>query len=911
MHTNIDQFDERTGKRAKRRPIPTTNDLVRHTEWLLWPILSWGGAPDNAHRVTDSEGHTLHSQLVAKLCSLPAGLFALHLVTGTNRNIRLLPINAERLATTTHALATANHAASKAPREDKGSFVTRPRLHAHLAQLGSRLNALRSFPLEGARKPLLRQCWRVSATDVLPPTAIDAALEEFTEIYRDAARLAAMEYILSASNTDLSRFCSALKQLFTECRCAIAEPERRHGIFLSLIKETEALCPAYLQHIFSSRTRSRITKLEPNPAFPPLVVEAFFRDYLPAKAAACFSPENKARFGFEEVAEWLVGTKLPAFKKGTLIESDSCPDVAAHLRESLRSLAKSPAGPWLNHLATLAGHCAAVGDDPEIPEQLAAWLKACRIHCKQTSDGASIWNVAVTCLERLLDAADGTPENIRLLCGLLSSRGAELVCLHQFQKPSSDAFWKLGAMGTVPLKTVTAIIDLDLVESATNYFTEKPERLKEFTALVEQHRSDWDQLPPYRKRLWTWLFTKMESAALLAKVLQWRDELLSTRKFAFAEVDICLLSLERFLTKVRSNGERKRRESFLSENMPLLERILDESEQCRKSLPEKGFECWKTPAALWSSRFSTFEFAYQWHEAKFSTPAMLVEAIFEWQRYKQREDIAHPAEWSPWNCDVDHNEALVVRLSGGKPKQLLALLQFRIENWYWPDNPLKGWLFLDRFPAIQHFLVELCTDTSGRLRESSRVLLRIALALRLQCRQSLQVGFEAWETASAIEEPIEALTAFANLIRPGHPFPDAIQRIFAREERLRGEHEALCKMRDAESLSHSALRRIAKLDRLVQQPDRIAEWARRDARKAIVKRLPDIKMHLLNLSGRRTLREHWRQVLRAAKAPEGVHWDHALRFYYTADKNKDILRKLLRHLAQGDRQWRLLHPPNA
>jgi hypothetical protein len=79
-----------------------------------------------------------------------------------------------------------------------------------------------------------------------------------------------------------------------------------------------------------------------------------------------------------------------------------------------------------------------------------------------------------------------------------------------------------------------------------------------------------------------------------------------------------------------------------------------------------------------------------------------------------------------------------------------------------PTIPLTGWLFLDRYPAIQQSLREICRRP-GRLPGVTRILRRLALAVRLQCRPWLHARLEQWVAADALGESLEAVSAFGVL----------------------------------------------------------------------------------------------------------------------------------------------------
>ena len=70
-------------------------------------------------------------------------------------------------------------------------------------------------------------------------------------------------------------------------------------------------------------------------------------------------------------------------------------------------------------------------------------------------------------------------------------------------------------------------------------------------------------------------------------------------------------------------------------------------------------------------------------------------------------------------------------------------------------------------------------------------------------------------------------------------------------------------------------------------------------------------MQALQIIAQKAVNGHWQSTFDPVAPVDPSDWENARRFYYSTEKNKALLRKLLRRTTESDQQWRLSHPPNA
>ncbi len=156
-----------------------------------------------------------------------------------------------------------------------------------------------------------------------------------------------------------------------------------------------------------------------------------------------------------------------------------------------------------------------------------------------------------------------------------------------------------------------------------------------------------------------------------------------------------------------------------------------------------------------------------------------------------------------------------------------------------------------------------------------------------------------------------ALRALAWLqAEAGRPLPRRIRKALSREQDLAREHAALTART---ALSDGAKLRVAKLEGWLADPRELRDWSRRELAEALAELRPQALLDAMDARLRGALRRHWLRRLRLGEAAgeplEDAHWWNALRLMGSTDRNRRLLRQLLRRRAAGRYDW-LDHPGN-
>lgn len=911
MQTSIDRSYRRTRRLIDSHP--NIQELTKRLAWLSWPLIQWSGQAASPAVESASALRTLHTLIGDKLRGSPSGLYALQPIDGQSDALRLIAITGPRLAGAAHELALAGKGALGGTHHACEASAALPQMQSRLRLLarclaGPATSSCESFPGRPARCDTV---WLVSAGEVRPPSDMASLVHHYPEEALPFAGPAIMEFSLRAGRSTLSEFADGLRDLIAECHGMDAEPQRRRHIFYSLLKDVMRTQPAYLPAFYTSLTKGTITVWKANYAFLAEAVRLYLRDCLPPVASASLADETKTVCSFEYMCSRLVGMEWQPFKDRTSRSMRCQPNVTLSLVAALGELPVATAEARKSKLEFigLAARCAALTGDAAVPRRFAVWLRTCRQFASLAKGIAGIWENAS--LRGWIEAANLEPKHLLRLSELLEARSVELLSYGWIRhREPPAALWALGKLGDLPLDDALKVVDFDLVDTAGTSFAGKSDQLAFFLRFVARHRRAWEQSRAWQQRTWVGLFAGMQNRRLPGQIHRWIEHLIVDRAFTFCDVTSFIWCIAGFLGE-NPASERPARESFISGRFPLLDRILDEVEATLSALPESGFDDWRSHAVLWRRRFGVCEVLYQWEAARLPEGAALVDRIFAWCRKREAAQIASRAtEPSDYFNNVCGNETLAVRLAGGDSRRLLNLLDYYVERWNDPDHPVDGWRFLDRFSEAQCALQELCQKPDA-FRFVVRTLRRLALALRLQCRPFLLCRLEEWCSACARPEPLERLRAFAALLGLSSPLPPAVKNLLGREQTLRRERDTLARMQAEGRISASALKRLTKLDQLLLDPSAIAQWVEKDVARAVVKMLPRLKASTLAFITREAVRSHWKAMVGRGAEIKGRDWDNALHFYYSADRNKELLRKLLHHVAGHDPKWRLQHSPNA
>lgn len=107
-------------------------------------------------------------------------------------------------------------------------------------------------------------------------------------------------------------------------------------------------------------------------------------------------------------------------------------------------------------------------------------------------------------------------------------------------------------------------------------------------------------------------------------------------------------------------------------------------------------------------------------------------------------------------------------------------------------------------------------------------------------------------------------------------------------------------------------RRLRNLRNYLDNSAELERWITRDLKSALRDSLDEARMAALERLTREITDGHVRKLVGAPPPAggDGRDWDNAVRLYFSVERNRKILKRLLRHEARGDRGWLREHPPN-
>lgn len=113
-------------------------------------------------------------------------------------------------------------------------------------------------------------------------------------------------------------------------------------------------------------------------------------------------------------------------------------------------------------------------------------------------------------------------------------------------------------------------------------------------------------------------------------------------------------------------------------------------------------------------------------------------------------------------------------------------------------------------------------------------------------------------------------------------------------------------------MTPSAACRLENLRRYLADPEGMRKWIAQELNHVIDKQMRlAARLEALENIEWTAIKAHWKTIVGQVEISlDDPDWDNALHLYYTTDKNKRLLRKLLHQKARGDRQWIRTHPPN-
>lgn len=226
-----------------------------------------------------------------------------------------------------------------------------------------------------------------------------------------------------------------------------------------------------------------------------------------------------------------------------------------------------------------------------------------------------------------------------------------------------------------------------------------------------------------------------------------------------------------------------------------------------------------------------------------------------------------------------------------------------------------AWRFLHELSGLPEALSGAACR--GRAARAARVVARIGLCLRLRLKDELHAALRSPAPPAATPShpllTVEQSAAITELAALRPAFPERLRDALNRPADLA---EELRRLEALPVLSASARKRAEHLRKLLDDPQRLAQWVRRDIDKVLPGALDEARLKWLEGIARSLLGSHFAraigQPMPAPRDPqEERNWDNAVRLFFSVEFNRQLLRKLLRGECRGDRAWIIEQGENA
>lgn len=480
----------------------------------------------------------------------------------------------------------------------------------------------------------------------------------------------------------------------------------------------------------------------------------------------------------------------------------------------------------------------------------------------------------------------------------------------------------IARLGSLSEEDAGFLVRTGLLRRTVAIVHQRPDRLAAFVALARSLGADSEN--HVAGGPWPWLFASTTDA-FLAWALGRRERWVSSGFLAEGQVAFVLSELVEAMEDRRDLGD------FLVRHTGLVDRVLEAASRQPAEVPTgEAREFWADLAARFSRQIKVFELACAWSARGFAQLDRLMDTVLRWWAEVEerlvagsgpRDDLRYLA-FPGWTVDS------VLEISGGDPARVVAVLSLATAPWFRWEFIGPGWRYLASIPGALD-LVWAAWDGKPGARQALELVGRFGLGTRLWIVGELDHGAAAWSRAEGASErgawagkglelPAEQVAELARIAAhrklagtPGS-LPSELQALLDRPARLREERARLKAMLVAVGGGGgSAARRLANLEERLRDPVGLARWLAKDLRRALPKALFRARWESLNAWIDRGLRRHWRrQFAVAAPEPFDDDWHNALLLGSELTDNRALWRRLVRHEAAGDRDWRWIHPGN-
>jgi len=575
--------------------------------------------------------------------------------------------------------------------------------------------------------------------------------------------------------------------------------------------------------------------------------------------------------------------------------------------------------PWRLTALSLAGRLAARCGDPSVLEGTARWLRSARGGLPPAQSGGA-WMPTVSILSAIALEAGGDQRAIRDTVRGLADHADHLLAAalveerrrpnHQ-GKPVSAAYIGM-LMARRPYACVRAFARLGLDASTmarlaelgllwhANLLTRLPPR--QIHAFLENTAAldvPWSSLEPNPRAQLVLLHT-VPDAALRGRLRDWTIALVTEHGFTWTAACACLNETRNRILALP--GGVTEAQAFILREWWLVERATTLA--LRFGETSEG-EAWSARDDNWANTNSILTDALDWlllarhWEREGRGPlAPLIAGLtrdFLEACAPLAEAGSRPDVMPSWGESL---EVIAALAPAAQARALCDLLSERSS-----DASLKGWRLVREMPEVTGLLRAAMNQRALWTRVLDWLQL-VELVARLPPGRRLRdvLTFPVPEEALALPgwlteaERASVLAMAALRAERGQPLPRRVRKALDRREAITRERAAL----NARVGAQPGLRaRLEKLERWLSDGDGLVARSRADLSAALSELTPLVHLEALEARTRAVLEAHWRSNAGAAIALDDPDWLNALSLLGSTDRNRRILRRLLRQRATG------------
>lgn len=603
-------------------------------------------------------------------------------------------------------------------------------------------------------------------------------------------------------------------------------------------------------------------------------------------------------------------------------------------------------------LTAMAVRMAELTKKTECIKNLIPWLEMCRIYWFRDEERPEPAALALQLLETGWVASKGDPSNLDRFCFLLSEQGHFLLG-HDIRwiliDPSPLNFnqssrvireWMItmrviSRYGTLGPDQCRFVIDHNMIYSTRSVMGKGiPDALLDYVQWLEHQDETWLKLTLHYRLIWTRLF-RLPDRTLVRFLSNWASQTVKEYRLTWVQMSLLLNSVLRFCVS-ESNldddpyepddyADEKERQQFIRDHVWVLQAMIDSIKKIQMLMDDSDQSSEDIFDMVLYNREPVLSVSYFWTsqsllERKKMVTRLLNHCYEKEKTYMEKDRSFEDNDFMSGDSDF---QKLMVVLSEGKVTQLLNFLDCPVRDEINYRKLIQGWEYAHRFPGVCSFLASRFQKIKFQIRVF-RILNLLETARLLPEKKLLCDFFKQWETfhdtdTCSFPHPLspdihslwQEYVYYQSLAEEQEPITEKIQKIIDLPPTLENEHQNLLKKKEKGTLDESARKRLIKLTALLENSDEVTGLISQRLSQLLTRQIPLVKMDALEKGIKKVIQDHWQTIVKARDIDvDDPDWDNALWLYLGLKKNRRLLKRLLKQVAQGDPSRIRNHPGN-